>query len=522
MTIAPRPQSAKRRFGVAARLWLGFGVVCLLIAAMAANAVWQAVDMNRHITHALDDRVPMLTQLQALSAEVSSVNLAARDAMLATDPTTAKSALERIEAGRARIGDAIEGLKKQLGDDNKALAEELATQSSSVLVQLLKLSRLQRAQQTDAARTLLFEGLQPKIAAFAAGIEAAQLRDIKALDDTRARSAERTVMARWISMAMAAVALLVSGLMAWRITHSITRPVADTVHIAEAIAAGDLTATLDIRRDDELGRLQHAVLAMQKQLRELVGGISSLADQLANASGEIADGSLDLSRRTEETAGSLQQTAGAIDRLTEVVQQSIAAARSANTMVNSAASTAERGGHAMEQIVGRMGEIASASGKIADITGVIDGIAFQTNILALNAAVEAARAGVHGKGFAVVASEVRSLAQRAAQAAHEIKGLINTSTQTVESGQQLVKDAGVTMRDIVAGVARATGMVDEICKAAGTQSHGLGEVNQSVTRLDEMTQQNAALVEQSAASAESLRDQARELQSLVKRFKLAA
>jgi methyl-accepting chemotaxis protein len=189
-------------------------------------------------------------------------------------------------------------------------------------------------------------------------------------------------------------------------------------------------------------------------------------------------------------------------------------------MVNAAASTAERGGQAMTQIVGRMGEIAAASHRIGDITGVIDGIAFQTNILALNAAVEAARAGAHGKGFAVVAAEVRSLAQRAAQAAHEIKGLIQTSTETVQSGEKLVKDAGVTMRDIVAGVARATAMVDEICKAAGTQSAGLGEVNQSVTRLDEMTQQNAALVEQSAASAEGLRDQARELQSLVKRFKV--
>ena len=191
-------------------------------------------------------------------------------------------------------------------------------------------------------------------------------------------------------------------------------------------------------------------------------------------------------------------------------------------MVNAAAGTAQRGGDAVSQIVQRMGEIAAASGKIGDITGVIDGIAFQTNILALNAAVEAARAGAHGKGFAVVAAEVRSLAQRAAQAAHEIKGLIQASTSTVESGQHLVKDAGVTMRDIVSGVARATAMVDEICKAAGTQSQGLGEVNQSVTRLDEMTQQNAALVEQSAASAESLRDQARELQSLVKRFKLTA
>jgi len=190
-------------------------------------------------------------------------------------------------------------------------------------------------------------------------------------------------------------------------------------------------------------------------------------------------------------------------------------------MVNSTASIAQRGGQAVNEVVQRMGEIAAASGRIADITGVIDGIAFQTNILALNAAVEAARAGPHGKGFAVVATEVRALAQRSTQAAREIKELIGASAKTVESGERLVKDAGATMNDIVDGVARATSMVDEICKAATSQSQGLGEVNQSVTRLDEMTQQNAALVQQSAASADGLRLQARELQALVKRFKLS-
>jgi len=261
-------------------------------------------------------------------------------------------------------------------------------------------------------------------------------------------------------------------------------------------------------------------LAMQRQLHELVGGICRLADQLANASGEIADGSLHLSQRTEETAASLQQTAGAIERLCDTVRDSGDAARSANEMVSNTASTAQRGGAAVQQVVQRMGEIAAASTRIADITGVIDGIAFQTNILALNAAVEAARAGAHGKGFAVVASEVRALAQRSTQAAREIKDLIGASTQTVQSGERLVKDAGATMTEIVDGVARATSMVDQICKATLSQSEGLGDVNQSVTRLDQMTQQNAALVEQSAASAEELRAQARELQALVKRFKL--
>jgi methyl-accepting chemotaxis protein len=321
---------------------------------------------------------------------------------------------------------------------------------------------------------------------------------------------------------VAAAALLISGLMAWGITRSITRPVNDTVHVAEAIAAGDLTATLTVERDDELGRLQSAVLAMQRQLNELATGIVRLADQLASASGEIAEGSVHLSRRTDETTGSLQQTTGALDQLSVTVKRSVEAARSANTMVGNAASVAQRGGRAVDEVVQRMGEIAAASTRIADITGVIDGIAFQTNILALNAAVEAARAGAHGKGFAVVAAEVRALAQRSTQAAREIKDLIGASVSTVQTGERLAKDAGATMRDIVDGVARATAQVDEICQVATSQHEGLGDVTRSLSRLDEMTQQNATLVQRSTASAEGLRTQARELQALAKRFKLTA
>jgi methyl-accepting chemotaxis protein len=522
-TLALVASSIRRRhLGVGARLGLGFGVVCLLIVAMAGIAVWQAVTMQRQFAHALDDRVTVLTQLQALSSEVSGVNLAARDSILAAEPALAQAALERIETGRGRIGEAIERVQHQLGPDNKALAEELGNHSSSVLVVLLKLTRLQRGQQTDAAKALLFSALLPKMDAFAKGIDKAQLAELKGLADARSQSASRSATARWVTLAVALAALLISGLLAWRITRSITRPVDDTVRVAEAIAAGDLTASLAVERDDELGRLQLAVMAMQRQLHELAGGICRLADQLANASGEIADGSMHLSQRTEETASSLQQTAAAIEQLSATVRGSVDAAHTANDVVNRTASIAQRGGQAVNEVVQRMGEIAAASGRIADITGVIDGIAFQTNILALNAAVEAARAGAHGKGFAVVATEVRALAQRSTQAAREIKELIGASAKTVESGERLVKDAGATMNDIVDGVARATSMVDEICQAATSQSQGLGEVNQSVTRLDEMTQQNAALVEQSAASAEDLRSQARELQALVKRFKLTA
>jgi methyl-accepting chemotaxis protein len=516
------PAERLNRLSIGARLGLGFGLVCLLIVLMAGNAAWQAQNMQRQFAQALDDRVPVLTLLQTLSSEVSAVNLAARDSVLASDAAGAQAALARIESGRGRIGDVFEQIQSKLDGEDKKFAEELGNHSSSVLVMLLKFSRLQRAQQAEPAKALLFGALVPKMEAFASSIERAQSAELKALQVSRDRSAAYARVSHGVTAAMALVALLLSGLLAWRITRGITHPVNETVRVAEAIAQGDLTATLPAARADELGRLQQAVLSMQRQLRELVGGIGRLADQLANASGEIAEGSLDLSQRTEAAAGALQQTAQSLVHLSQIVEHSADAARNANTMVATAAATAERGGQAVFQVVERMGEISSASGKIADIIGVIDGIAFQTNILALNAAVEAARAGVHGKGFAVVASEVRALAQRSTQAAREIKDLIGVNVETVASGERLVKDAGSTMRDIVAGVSRATSIVDDICKAAGTQSKGLSEVNASVTRLDEMTQQNAALVEQSAASAEGLRDQARTLQTMVKRFKLAA
>ncbi len=488
-----------RHLGIGARLVLGFGLVCLLIVVMAANAAWQSSKLQRQFAHALNDGVSVLARLQALSVDVSDVGLAARDSILASEPAVAQTALERIEAGRGRIGEAIEKLNQQLGDEQKALAEELGNHSSSVLVVLVRLSRLQRAQQVEPAKALLFTQLQPKMDAFAKGIDKAQLLQLQALEKLRAESSGRTMMAIWTTAAMAAAALLISGVLAFMITRSITRPVDDTVRVAEAIAAGDLTAHLAIRRDDELGRLQQAVLAMQQQLRELVGGIGGLADQVAMASGEIADGSQDLSRRTDETAGSLQQTAGAIEELTDTVKRSVDAAQTGqqdgrrrrdHRRTRRSGDGADRRPHGRD----RHGEQPHRRHHRRDRRHRVPDQHPGAQRRGRGRARRRPRQGLCGGGGR---GALAGAARR--QAAHEIKGLIQTSTETVQSGQKLVKDAGVTMQDIVAGVARATAMVDEICKAAGTQSAGLGEVNQSVTRLDEMTQQNAALVEQSAA-----------------------
>jgi len=304
--------------------------------------------------------------------------------------------------------------------------------------------------------------------------------------------------------------------------NSICGPLVDAEGLASAIANGNLHSKVSaIEGRDEASHLMRSLQAMQQSLQRLVGEVRSSADHIRTASVEIASGNQDLSSRTEQTASNLQQTASSMQQLTATVRQSADAARTANQLASSAAEVASRGGNVVSQVVTTMDEINTSSKKISDIIGVIDGIAFQTNILALNAAVEAARAGEQGRGFAVVAGEVRSLAQRSAEAAKEIKTLIGASVERVETGARLVQDAGTTMNEIVASVQRVTDIMGEITAAASEQSEGIGSVNQSVLQLDQMTQQNAALVEESAAAAESLKEQAQRLGQVVDQFQLA-
>ncbi len=289
---------------------------------------------------------------------------------------------------------------------------------------------------------------------------------------------------------------------------------------AHRIAQGDLTEDIRSDRSDEIGRLLNALGESQGSMRRSVSQVRQSAESIQLASSEVAAGNQDLSGRTEQTASSLQQTSSSMEQLTGTVRQTADSARTANQLASSAAQAAQRGGEVVSQVVANMEEISASSRKIADIIGVIDGIAFQTNILALNAAVEAARAGEQGRGFAVVATEVRNLAQRSANAAREIKTLIGASVEKVESGSRLVQDAGSTMNEIVSGVQRVTDIIGEITAASTEQANELVQVNSAVTQLDQMTQQNAALVEESAAAAESLKEQAVRLAGAVELFKL--
>ena len=304
--------------------------------------------------------------------------------------------------------------------------------------------------------------------------------------------------------------------------HSLCRPIDTARGLIDRIAGGDLAATPQVEGNDEPAALMQSLARMQQSLAHLVSQVRASTDSISTASAEIASGNQDLSQRTEQAASNLQQTASSMEQLTGTVKQSADSARQANQLASSAAEVAARGGSVVSQVVETMGEINASSKRIADIIGVIDGIAFQTNILALNAAVEAARAGEQGRGFAVVASEVRSLAQRSAEAAKEIKGLIGASVDKVDSGSRLAADAGETMQEIVGSVQRVSDIIGEITAAASEQSTGIGQVNGAVTQLDRMTQQNAALVEQSAAAAESLKEQAVSLASVVGTFRLGA
>ncbi|MBY0498378.1 MAG: MCP four helix bundle domain-containing protein [Nitrosomonas sp.] len=321
-----------------------------------------------------------------------------------------------------------------------------------------------------------------------------------------------------IAIGLGVVLAIITGLL---LIRAILGPLNEAIAVADAVASGDLTSRIEVNSTNETGHLLQALKTMNENLIDLVSRVRAGTDQIATASGEIASGNSDLSQRTEEQASSLEETASSMEELTSTVKQNADNARQANQLAAGASEVAVKGGAVVGQVVQTMSAINESSKKIVDIISVIDGIAFQTNILALNAAVEAARAGEQGRGFAVVATEVRTLAQRSAAAAKEIKELISDSVAKVEDGTRLVDEAGATMDEIVTSVKRVTDIMSEISAASNEQSSGIEQVNQAVTQMDEVTQQNAALVEEAAAAAESMNDQAQALTQAVSVFKVS-
>ena len=373
------------------------------------------------------------------------------------------------------------------------------------------------------------QGAAAQLAAFETSFKQVEtaMKALSGLIDSNAKSihaaAETSsvtaIYAIAVAAAVSAIALFLIGSLTSR---SITQPIHRALRVAKAVAAGDLTSNIEIQSTDETGQLLAALKAMNESLVDIVSNVRQSSDCIATGSVQIASGNADLSQRTEEQASNLQQTAASMEQLTATVRQNSDTARQANQLADSASAAATRGGVVVGQVVGTMQAITASSKKISDIISVIDSIAFQTNILALNAAVEAARAGEQGRGFAVVASEVRNLAQRSASAAKEIKMLIGESVQRVEAGSRLVDDAGKSMDDIVNQVQRVNDLIAEISSASIEQTQGIGQVGHAIHQLDQVTQQNAALVEESAAAADSLSQQAANLAQRVSVFKLGA
>ena len=344
-----------------------------------------------------------------------------------------------------------------------------------------------------------------------------QLDVAKAQYDAALARYERT---RNLSIALIVSGALAGGLVAVLLIRGIGASLAEAVRVARSVAAGDLTQAVHIDHDDEVGQLLTALQAMTTSLAGIVGDVRRGTDAIATASNQIATGNQDLAARTEQQASSLEETAASMEELTSNVKNNADNARQANTLAETASGVAGRGGDVIRAVVGTMGEISASSRRIAEIIGVIDAIAFQTNILALNAAVEAARAGEQGRGFAVVASEVRNLAQRSAGAAREIKQLIEHSVERVEAGGRLVEQAGATMHDIVTSVQRVTDIMGEITAASREQTAGIGQINVAVAQMDQVTQQNAALVEEAAAAAGTMHEQAQRLAASVGVFRV--
>jgi len=509
-----------RRFTIRVRMFGAIGVVLGLLAGVGGLALGGMLQIQASSERFIDSAFAASVKMSQLREAVSDVRRAEQDllrrfeTMDSTEDAFAR--WQQVTAAAQLQAEALVAGRSELAADGPQQGLARYRKAFSAL--------RDRARSGELGASGLPDAMRPAADALAAGAKALDALDATLVQEAEAARARQAALATstmaWFGVALAvAVAIVVP--FTWINLVAICRPLDRARVVAERIAAGELfSSDQQTESHDEPAALLRALLQMQETLRTMVGRIRASTDSIGTASAEISTGNADLSSRTEQAASNLQQTASSMEQLTGTVKQSADSARQANQLAGTAASVAERGGQVVSQVVSTMNEINASSKKIADIIGVIDGIAFQTNILALNAAVEAARAGEQGRGFAVVASEVRSLAQRSAQAAREIKTLIGTSVDKVQSGSKLVADAGATMNEIVASVQRVTDIIGEISAAAAEQSDGIGQVNGAVNQLDEMTQRNAALVEQSAAAAESLKEQANRLAQVVGEFRL--
>ncbi len=506
------------------RLGASFGLVLALMVAVA-GASWFALEQNRRASDRMVNAyLPLVFEMDTLQKAHLHVSVLVRDIASHSDYAVQKQSIAALQEQSRVIDKALDSLRQksaaagdlaaELGMDEVIASKE---RTNAVLGRALDLIKIA---QYDEASLVVYDELRPVQLAVSEKLDRAQETLVKQVAGTAQSVSERSAASLQAIVAGTIFALAIGILASIWITRSITRPLNSALVVANQVAAGDLTASIEITANDEFGALLRALKIMNGNLTLMVHEIRRGAEAIHSAAGEVAAGNGDLSHRTEEQASTLEETAASMEELTTAVHENTRSAGEANVLAQQANHVAARGGEAVGTVVATMNDIRASSKRIGDIIGVIDGIAFQTNILALNAAVEAARAGEQGRGFAVVASEVRSRAQRSAAAAKEIKTLIGDSMTKVGAGTRQVEDAGRTMGEIVSAVEKVTRNIDQITSASREQAAGIEQVNRAVMQMDQVVQQNAAVVSRAAMAADSVQDHARQLVESVSAFKL--
>ncbi|AXV98763.1 methyl-accepting chemotaxis protein [Ralstonia pseudosolanacearum] len=509
------------RIGV--RLGAAFALVVALLIGIAAVGIQRLDDNNTKMGQIVSERYSLIALSNQIKNNGYKANGILSNLLLVTTPEQKTKYMSDYAAIRQANAQAYGRLEKLLTtDQGKALFKEQFDARSAYGASVRKFFALVDADNVQEARALYQGDMSRLQDRYYVLVDKMVDHQAGEMEHDVSEAAAQGANAKIQMIVLAVLATLLAIATGAFITRTITRPINHAMHLAEAVAQGNLTHRLEVDTQDEIGRLLAALKHMIENLHGIVSQVRGGTDTITRASSEVASGNIDLSSRTEQQASSLEETAAAMEQLTSTVKQNADNAQEASRLASNASMVATKGGDAVDEAIQTMSTINTSSRKIVDIIGVIDGIAFQTNILALNAAVEAARAGEQGRGFAVVAGEVRSLAQRSAAAAKEIKALIEDSVGHVSTGTAKVEEAGQIIRDVVAGIQNVTNIVSEISASSREQSDGIEQINEAITQMDKATQENASLVEESATAAQALQDQANQLADMVSTFKLHA